>query len=224
MNDAPNPGDGIRRNVEDNYQEYPEDEYGYTYDAWDLLGLSEVDRHDDLIAASLDELQARDLDALDDLEKLAVARGFLGHDEVEPFVEACRSILESDVRHPGIVYPEVAVYAARILARFDRPRALAWLQDFDEQAEELMETRILRGVLEVFVNDSTEALDEIVEEYTDEPELYYEVAEEYLRQEDLGRAREWLDQAREKARSVGDRATQIDIDLLSSKLDASEGE
>ena len=211
--------DGFRRDIEDNYPEYPEDEYGYTYDAWDLLSLSEVDRHDELEQAPLEVLDALD-DELDDLERLAVARAFRRHGRDDDFIRLCRAILGSDERHPAVVYPEIAVFGARELAREDQPRARAWLDEFAEEIDELMEGRILQAVLEDLLTDSSDLLDTLVEEYEDEPELYYEIAEEFLRQQAGEPAREWLQHARKKAEAVGDRTTLIDIELLEAQLPA----
>jgi lipopolysaccharide biosynthesis regulator YciM len=61
-------------------------------------------------------------------------------------------------------------------------------------------------------------MDSIIEEYGDEAEMYYEVAEEFDRQGDTDAARSWLEQAREKANATGDRATLIDVDLLAREL------
>jgi tetratricopeptide (TPR) repeat protein len=210
--------DGIRRDIEDNYPEYPEDEYGYTYDAWDLLTLEETDRHDELITSSPEVLESLDTDELDDLERLAVARASRRIGETDRFITTCREMLESESRHPAIVYPEIAIFAGRELASDDKPRALAWLDEFYERAQELMEGRILRAVLQTLVSDESELMDSIIEEYGDEAEMYYEVAEEFDRQGDTDAARSWLEQAREKANATGDRATLIDVDLLAREL------
>ncbi|MGM0558008.1 MAG: tetratricopeptide repeat protein [Myxococcota bacterium] len=210
--------DGVRRDIQDDYPEYPEDEYGYTYDAWDLLNLGETDRHDRLLEAPLDELEALDLETIDDLQRLAVARGFRRQGERQQFIRTCRQILKTDARHPALVYPEVSVFAAREMAREDPARALAWLEEFEDQADELMEGRILAAVLESKLKDSRSKLEALVDEHRDEPEMYYEVADEYLRQQLPDLARQWLGDAREKARSVGDRALLVDIELLEAKL------
>lgn len=211
---------GVRRDIEDSYPEYAEHEYGYAYDAWDLLSLGETDRHDRLIAAPLEELDALEVDALDDLQRLAVARGYRRHGEHESFVRVCRRILQSDSRHPAVVYPEVAVLAARDMMTLDRPQALAWLEEFDEYTEELMEARILRAVVHAKLHDSRDRLEDIAAEHADESEWYYEVAEECWRQQMPEMALEWLATARDMARTFGDRAILIDIELLTTRLEA----
>ena len=183
MNEAETATSKHRREIEDNYLDYPEDEYGYTYDVWDVVAVADADRHFEIRDFSEDELGALDYEELDHFQLWAAARAHLANGNQEDFVDLAGQLLgDTDERHPVLVYHEVAVHAARVLAETDPDAALEWLGRWDEARDELMEARILEAVLASKLEDAEAAFETVLDEFPDEPELLYEIAAEWERQ------------------------------------------
>src|SRR5690554_1990939 len=63
----------------DTYEEYLDDEWGYAYDAWDIVTQHDVRRHDVLLHADVALLEVQIDTDLDDLQRFAVARAWRRH-------------------------------------------------------------------------------------------------------------------------------------------------
>jgi hypothetical protein len=208
------------RSIEDNYPEYLEHEYGYAYEVADVMSQTAIVRHEELLHADTDELEAVALDSLDDFQKWAVARAWRRLGNTERFFGACETLLDSKEEHPVVIYSEISRWLAEELARAERleeahERLASHLERWpsDVQAQELI------GIIDLLANEGDDTrLRELVAEYPADAELRFEIAEDLWRFEKLDAARAWLDEAREAATSTGDQAALVDIELLAARI------
>jgi tetratricopeptide (TPR) repeat protein len=211
----------------DNYTSYLDETYGYAYAARDIVSIQDLERHDALLEGSEPGLDERDPDELDDFLRLGMARGWRRQGRLERFLQVVDVVLNSDDDHPAVDYGEVYLLAARALVDDTRyERALSMLERAIERSEyDDREYRQLKGVTLHQMGEherAAECLDALADDHPDDVETYYEVAEDFARigVEDV--ARRWISRAREVAERLGDRAVEVDLKLLESRLERGE--
>lgn len=207
----------------DNYEEYLADEMGYAWNARDVVAMSTLERHDELAAASAEELEQEDFSELNDFLRWAVARRWaqLGH--VERFAVAVNNLLESMEPSALLQYHEIYLTSARLLADADHhDQALALLERYSSIGPEDASPALrLRAVIHLGRDDieaGEDVLAELRETFGQQPEVCFEVAETLAGAGYTERAAEWLKRARAAAEEVGDRPILVDIELLEGRL------
>ena len=210
-----------RRSIEDNYPEYLEHEYGYAYEVADVMPQAAIARHEALLHAAPEELDALDLASLDDFQKWAVARAWRRLEDHHRFLEISRAILASTEEHPVVIYSEISRWVAQQLAGDDKlDEAKQLLTDHlqrwpsDVQAEELL------GVVEFLGEDGTdEPLRALAARFPADAELRYEIAEDLWRFGERQAAAAWVEEARLAAEQSADEAALVDIELLAERIE-----
>lgn len=207
----------------DNYDEYLEDELGYTYVAGDVVALAELETHDRFRNHPFEELGDRELADLDDFEMLGLARGLKNSGELDGFAAAIEALLESDENHPGVEYAEVPLLGALVLYREEaHKRALSWLErGIEKWPERRTGAALLQG--RILLNQrgpetAIEHFERLVKSNDDDPEVFFEISEALAVEGYPELARDWLDRARESAERVGDPSILVDIDVLEDQL------
>lgn len=207
----------------DNYDEYLEDELGYTYVAGDVVALAELESHDRLQNHPLEELGERKLVDLNDFEALGFARGLKEAGNLDGFARAIEALLESDDDHPGVEYAELPLLGALALYREgEHNRALSWLEyGIEEWPQRRTSASLLQG--RILLNQkgpeaAIEHFESLANSNDGDPEVFFEISEALAVEGHPELARNWLDRARERAGHVGARALLVDIDVLEHQL------
>ncbi|MFU8806634.1 MAG: hypothetical protein ACNA8W_22690, partial [Bradymonadaceae bacterium] len=99
MNPAPSLGDY--------YEEYLDDELGYRFEAWDVISIEALRRHDVILHAAEPYLANLKSEDLDDLDRWALARARLRQGNVEAYLSWGLEIARSEANHPAIHYPDL---------------------------------------------------------------------------------------------------------------------
>lgn len=212
------------RSIGDDYDEYVDDEYGYQYHAWEVISASESARHDAIRLASKEELPHFEEDpaALTDLERWALARRRLHLGDQDRYLELVEPILTGPVDHPSLLYPEIFADAARQYARLnDLPRARGLVEEIGEKWPPFKEALpLLQAQLLLFAGDPAAADQKYEELIAPSPDvdLILEIAEDFAAQGQKDFAVNWLQRAEEEARSSGDTASLVDVELLRASL------
>jgi hypothetical protein len=223
MNDQ-QPSTTPRTNVEDNYPEYLEHEFGYAYEVDDVMSQAAIARHQTLLHADAAELEDTDVDGLDDFQRWAVARAWRRLGKTERYVDGCRALLETDNAHPVIIYSEISRGLAHHLIDADRlDEARQILDEHFEHWASDVQARQLAAIIDLLEADNEAALEELCADYPDDAELRFEIAEDLWRFGRVEAARRWLERAGEVARSSGDHAALVDIELLGDRLAEAPG-
>jgi len=206
----------------DDYPGYVDDTTGYAWDAWDTVTARAMRRHDDLLASSVEELEALDLEALDDLQRLAASRAWRAHDYEEESLDALGRIARSDMEHPAIRYDEVRAHLVeRELRRGALTRAgqaLGELAQRDPEHHMLWRLEALHTALGGDSQKASELIREGLRERPDDPELRYDVAKELADFGYTGWSKAYLKQARLVAERTGKRSVLVDVALLEGEL------
>lgn len=213
---APSIGDG--------YPEYVADELGYNYHASEVISASESSRHEAIRYADnadLDDLEQR-LEPLSDLERWALARRHLERGAHQAYFTLANPLVDGDLDHPALHYPEIFVDIARRRAETDDLDAARELIDtiaetwpqFDD-AIPLLHAQLLLYAEKI--DEAKPAYREVLDEHED-IDLFIETAEDFQRCDAPEIARYWLRRAREAAEEADDRASLVDIELLSQSL------
>ena len=122
---------------QDDYTELHLDDATYGDFDWDDLDPEVVGRHDAILDMDPEALEALDPEALDDFQRWAAARAWLGHDNPTRFIELARRILDTPTarRSKLLSYPDIILALARALAAENQlPRAMALLEEYKGQA------------------------------------------------------------------------------------------
>lgn len=220
-NDAPSsPGPQA---ISDNYETYLLDEYGYAYGARDIVPLRTLERHDRLVEHPRATLEDLDRDELDDFERFGLARGFAEREEFEAFATCIDRLLASDDEHEGLQYHELPLYAAIVgLRQGEHDRAATWLEAaIDRWSDRARPARLLMARVALDREDEERAAEiheSLAEDHPEDPELTFEIAEDLAGAGAEARASEWVERTRERARDTGDRAVEVDLNVLASRL------
>ena len=213
-----------RASIEDDYPEYVTQTRGYQYDALELLAPEPRRRHDELRRAGPERLDALDLEALEDFERLAVAHAWREAGEGERAREALESILERAPYHASVALDEVFAWTLELHLAAGRPedaealwaRAEGWAPEWPQL--ELLAAKIAHA------REDLERREALLLEYAladerDEPERRYEVTAWLL---EVGAEEEaqrrWLEAARAAARREGDEELVVDLALLERQI------
>lgn len=209
----------------DDYEEYLAETRGYSYDARDIVTIETLRRHDALRTDPAEALDDRDLelDDLDDFERLGAARGWLRRDEPTKFWEAIQPVLEEPEDNRAVSYADAHLWVAGVLAdagKYEAARRL--VGEFadqwpDDPRGRQMEARFL--VETDGPEAARKAYEQLVDEFGEEVELLYEIAEDLEAVGATELAREWLERTRERAEELGDRAILVDLELLEQELE-----
>ena len=207
----------------DNYTSYLDETYGYTYGARDIVSLEALEHHDALLAGSEAGLDGRDPDELDDFLRLGMARGWRRQEQIDRCVQVLEVVLNSDDNHPAVDYREVYLLASRTLADKGRyERALSVLERAIDWAErDARAFRQLKGLVLHRMGAEDQAgnvLDALSRDRPDDVDMHYEIAEDFAIVGDDEAARRWIDRTRDVADRHGDRAIEVDLDLLEARL------
>ncbi len=220
---APSPSHTPRphRSIEDNYPEYLDQAFGYAYEVADVMTQAEIARHEGIVHASADELDALDPSALDDFDRWALARAWRRLGEVERYLDTARLLLASEAEHPVIIYSEISRGVALDLADAGRlDEALEQLRVHLQRWDSDIQARELKGIIEfVATGDDATALEELVAEFPDDAELRLDIAEDLWRFGGIEAARTWVHNARSAAVASDDRAALVDIELLETRIE-----
>ncbi len=201
---------------EDDYTELHLEDATYADFDWDTLDPEITARHDAILDMSPEELDAIDPEVLDDFQRWAAARAWLGHDNPTHFIELTRRILDTPPadRSKLLSYPDLMLALARALAAEGQtPRAMVLLDEYGRQeGADPLELARHRGLLMLEDGRGDEGLkillDAIKANAADEPEIGLHFAQDLL---DLGhkpQARALLEATREIA------AARADAELL----------
>ena len=90
-------------------EEMAEVELGYAECDWEQVPEASLLEHDRVIELSDDELEALDIDSLDDLSKWAAAQAFADFEDDDRFHDIALRIVRSETPHPAIDYAEIAL-------------------------------------------------------------------------------------------------------------------
>ena len=214
------------RSIGDDYADYVDDEFGYTYHAWEVISASESARHERIRRATMAGLKdlAESMSPLSDLDRWVLARRhLLDEGDEQTYFELLQPLLDGDFDHPALHYPEILLDVARRHAeqeQLDRARQLVddlarrWPQ-FDDIIPLLQANLLLYGRR---FDEAHRAYEEALSDEEDVIDLYIEAAEDFLRFGALELAHEWLNSAEETAHDEQDHTSLVDIKLLSGHL------
>ncbi len=124
--------------LEDPYEDIGLDDFAYSLVDWDKLDPRRVADHDDLLHLPPDQAAACDLEPLDDLQRLAVARALLRAEEWSHLFPLLDRLVASAParRDPLLSYPDLALERALLLHRVKRyDDALRALDAYDAEPE-----------------------------------------------------------------------------------------
>ena len=207
----------------DDYESYLEEEYGYAYAAREIVPLQELESHDALLADPDNGLGGRGVDDLNDFELLGRARGYRRAGQTEAFLETTERIFGDNPNHPAVDYAEVHLLAALGFSQAgDVQRAVGLL---DKCADNWSDMVVAAGQLKAVVliqagrnQDAQAVYDGLADSHGDDPEMFFEIAEDLVRLGEPDRASAWLDRAATTAERVGDDALSVDIRLLREQI------
>ncbi len=213
------------RTIGDGYPDYVDDELGYNYHAWEVISASESRAHESIRRAEYGELDSlvEPFQPLSDLLRWTLARRRLDAGDDEAYFSLVDDIVDGNLNHPALHYPEVmADLARRRAAADDVEEGRTILVRIEESWPEFKEAiPLLEAQLLLFSGDITgadQAFDEALEPYPEDVDLRIETAVDFQRAQATDVARRWLDQARALAQRVGDDTSLVDIDLLERSL------
>lgn len=219
-------GSAAAASIEDNYEEYLDDECGFSYDHADRMTPEDFAAQDAILHASPEELQAMEGAALEPPEGLKLwmlARAWERLADAPRYFELCAQLLDAELEHPLVIYSEISRRVARQRAKaaefsLARERLRAHLERWPEdlQAEQLS---ALIVYLESGDAADDSALRAFVARFPKDAEIRYEIAEDLWHFGRLQAASDWLHKAREVA-TQHDLTTLVDIELLSTRLDS----
>lgn len=203
------------------------EELGYRECDWDRLNEAEIDRHDDVLDWSPDQLRALDLDKESDLVLWAAAQAWADLDDDAAFQNIAMRIVKSENQHPAIDYAEICVELVNDeILEGNWEAAITLLDDLQRLVPEDLSVRaryeaticIMRGEREQGLTKMQELLDNA----NGDAGLVLAVGEDLIACEELGRAREVLDGAEELARTENDTELLEDIADARSYIEAIE--
>lgn len=205
----------------DNYPEYLDQAWGYSYVARDIVSVATLDRHDQFVDAEADELDELERDELDDFLLWGVARGYRSEGRIDGFVDCVDRLLESDDGHAALDYREIHLSAARSLVsahRFDRARDV--LDRYvDRWPDAAMPAQRERCLVEIEAGDGGGEQVRSFLATHDDPEAALELAEDLAAADRPDLARDVVARARERTRQRGDSALMVDVELIERQLE-----
>jgi len=212
--------------IGDNYSEYPDDEAGYLYHAWEVTSTGEAASHDRwLLWPGQETLPPAD--ALSDLERWALARRCAQLQRHEDVLTITAAILAEPREHPALNYVEIALKRAELLATGGLlDDALRIVSEFENTAHTWpMSPARARAWLTLKAGDA-DAADRLYRDALateDRPgDALFEIAEDFVRALAIRQAHAWLDRTDAHLDATGDSATRVDLELLRSELHALE--
>lgn len=211
--------------IEDDYPTYVTDELGYAWDAWEIVTSDEMRRHDELLAASADELSQIDPGTLDDLSRWAYARRARELQGEDAFIDVARLVLGSTAEgagtaHPALDYAEVHYAVAASLANvgaLDEAAVVvsaattSWPDDSDLRRLDVCIA--VRSRPEV----AAARVEKFVDDHAGDAELLFELAEDLAGMGMVELAGVALDACQVAATGT---STMIDVELLREELAA----
>jgi hypothetical protein len=212
-----------RRDIEDNYESYLDDELGYAWGVWDRTTLANIARHDDILHAVSDDIAALDPAGLDDLQRLALARACRRHDDPEGELDSLRLIVSDSMEHPGVNYVEVVDRTvARLCGALLFDEAEVIIERLEAQEWCAQPQLYMRALVRLASETSMgrDAFEELLIDAPDDPELRFDVAEDLIRFGRMDDANELLDDAEQVANRTGNKAVLVDIELLRAGIGA----
>lgn len=207
--------------IQDDYPEFLDDQLGYAWDAWDVLGSDEIRRHDAIAASTAEELAGLDPEAMDDLDRWAFARAARRLGDADAFLRATRLLLDPKGTHRGLEYREIFAVAVQVLGEqgaFEEAElhlqvmSESWPHDTDV---ERLSARV------AFLSDparGTQAFSSLLARWSDQPELLFEVATDLVALGDRTFAETALQACVEAAQATGEEAALVDVALLREEL------
>lgn len=210
----------------DNYEDYLSDEQGYAWDARDVVSVDTLERHDDILALTGEELQELVPADYDDFIRWAIARRWHQLDRLEPAIEVARTVVDGETDHRAIHYSEARLAVARLLEEAGRldeavemTTTLAEEDDTYRPYGRLLHAMIrLRSGKGAGGDRAEEILDSLYETHSDDAELQYEIAEDLARSGFGEMAETWIERTSETAERTGNRAVQVDLELLEPRM------
>lgn len=214
------------RSIGDEYKEYVDDEYGYQYHAWEVISASESTRHEEIRLGDdefLDACEER-LDTLSDLELWALGRRRLKQDQRRAYFACIERILDGNLAHRALAYPEIFADAARRKAEEgDYGRAdelidaIAKNWPILEKALPFLRAQVL--LVSKKIDEADRAYEAAMENDTEDGndsrvDLLIEIAEDFLRFDAPEVGLRWVERARQAAIDSGDTASLVDIELM----------
>lgn len=231
MTGSQNPSPTMLRypsSIGDNYEGYVDDEYGYHYHAWEVISASESKEQESIEFATPAELQewvARHAESRD-LFRWALAKRLHQEGRLDDYFLVLAPLLAPPHEEQALNYPEIFAQAAREEAkRGNQKRA-------HEIAGQLGEywplfagaVDFLRGQLFLSAGDvesATSTYEEALGKLDlEDPELFFEIAEDYALEGFFDEGRHWIAKAEELIGPDGVHALAVDIALLLEKYPA----
>lgn len=203
------------------------EELGYRECDWERLDEAEIDRHDDVLDWSPEQLRELDLDAESDLILWAAAQAWADLDDDAAFHDIALRIVRSDNQHPAVDYAEICVELINDeILEGDWDVAVKLLDDLQRLVPDDASVRaryeatitIMRGERD----KGLAMMQEILDNAGDDAGLVLAVGEDLIACEELDRAKEVLEGAEELARTENDAELIEDIADARSYIEAIE--
>lgn len=191
-------------------------ELGYRDFDWDQLDDAEVERHDEIIEMSPDELAKLDVAHLTDLQKWAAAQAWAEHEELEQFSVLSTALINGDHKHPALDYGEIGLELVSDLMleeQFSEARALlARVAPLvDDEAHLVHRYEASLDILEGDRDTGLEKIQSIIDQNETDPVVLLALAEDLLSVGEFEQCGQLLDQAEDLARMDNDRSLLEDI-------------
>ncbi len=191
-------------------------ELGYRDFDWDQLDEGEVERHDEIIDMSPDELEQLDPAKLNDLHRWAAAQAWAEHENMERFTELATMLVEGDHKHPALDYGEIGLELVSDLMleeEFTEARALlkrvSALVDDDAHLVHRYEASL--DILEGDRDTGLAKIQAIIDQNETDPVVLLALAEDLLSVGEFEQSGQLLDQAEDLARMDNDKSLLEDI-------------
>jgi tetratricopeptide (TPR) repeat protein len=186
-----------------------DDELGYSEVDWDSLPEKEVDKHNEIRAKGVAELDKLKTARLSDFCRWAVARAYLDQGQDDKFHENALPLVSSKKRSPALDYTDILLaIVSRCAKRGAFEEAFALLGELGELApdEPLLERRF-RALLTIQSGDKEaglELLAQLAEERADSAAFLLSIGEDLCGLGLFDEALEYLEVAEDQARKSND--------------------
>lgn len=202
------PGD-YDSDIEDEFADFVDEELGYSEVDWDSLPEKEVDKHNEIRAKGLAELDKLKTARLSDFCRWAVARAYLDQGQDDKFHENALPLVSSKKRSPALDYTDILLaIVSRCAKRGAFEEAFTLLGELNELApdEPLLERRF-RALLTIQSGDKEaglELLAQLAEERADSAAFLLSIGEDLCGLGLFDEALEYLEIAEDQARKSND--------------------